>query len=152
MATFNTGTTLFRSALLIESAMNIFGGSGMILFPSAILRSMTYPTTPITPAATNLMQWLGGLVIALSTPLLLSYPNTVAGVASRYTTYWTLAAGEVVLMSVMAVQATSGRNAVTGRFVGAAWGILGVTLAWRVYALVFRPEMIGSVGNARKGI
>lgn len=156
MSTHSTGTSLFRSALLIESSFNIVGGLTMLLYPTQVLSSMTYapPTFSTTPAATitplsaQLVQWLGGLVLALTTPLLLSCPNTAAGVASRYTTYWTLGMGEVCLLGVMAMQWVQGSSVFTGRVLAGSAGVLGVTLAWRVYAIILRPELAGRVEGA----
>jgi len=152
MSVTNTGTSLFRNALLIESAANIFGGAAMLLIPHKILSWMTHTTTPITPLSTNLVQWLGGLVIALATPLVMSYPNTALGIASRYTTYWTLGAGEVCIIAVMAVQSMSGRCAFTSTAVMGSIAVLGPTLAWRVFCLVYKPEWIGSLQDGRKSL
>ena len=122
----------------------------MILFPQQILSLMTHSTAPVTPLSTELLQWLGGLALALTTPLLLSYPNTAAGVASRYTTYWTLGAGEAFLIALMGYQGLSGTSAFTARAMVASSGVLGATLAWRLYALILKPEIVGQVVDEKK--
>ena len=150
MSVISTGTSLFRNALLVECVANIVGGTGFLLAPEQILSMMTHQSAPITPLSTSLLQWMGALVLALTTPLALSYPNTAAGVGSRATTYWTLGLGEVFLISLMGFQQLSGRSPFTGRFVVGAIAVLSPTLAWRVWCLVYRPEWMGSVREDRK--
>lgn len=149
-SSLTTGIPLFRRALLLESAGNIFGGTVMILFPGLILKNITTSTTLSTPLASSLVQWMGALVLALTTPLILSYPNTTAGVAGRYITYWTLGMGEVALMAVMAGQAAAEQTVFNDAALLLSGATLGATLAWRVWCVFFRPAWIGSLAGSKK--
>lgn len=145
-------SSVFRKALLFESFADLVGGSGMILAPTTFLRFLLHPTVLATPLAVQLTQWLGGIVLALNTPLLLAYPDTPRAIASRPIAYWTLAAGEVALLGVMGLQmlvpgVMEAQNVLTERAMGATWLVLGSTLAWRLYVLLVNPEMMGTVAG-----
>ena len=147
-------SSVFKKALLFEGCANLVGGSGMILAPTTFLRFLLPTTVLVTPLAVQLTQWLGGIVLALNTPLLLAYPDTKEGIASRPTAYWTLAAGEVALLGVMGLQmlkpsAVGAQNVLTERAMGATWLVLGSTLAWRLYVLLVKPEMMGSAAGLK---
>jgi len=89
-------------------------------------------------------------VLALTTPLVLAYPNTVAGIANRSTCYWTLGAGEAALVPIMLWQYLSGESAFSdGALIGAI-GILGGTLAARMFLLGMKPAWVGIVKGADK--
>jgi hypothetical protein len=150
MSIQTAGTDFFRNGLLIESAANIGGGLAMIMFPKTLLSWMTKPATLVSPLSINLMQWVGGVVLALTTPLLLAYPNTVAGILSRPTCYWTLGAGEVALVPIMLWQYLSGESAFDDKSLLLGAAALGGTLAYRTFVLSTKPEWVGIVKGSEK--
>jgi len=134
----------------MESLANITGGIGMLLFPNSVLYWMTKTSTPITPLHLELVQWLGGVVLALTTPLLLAYPNTIAGIINRSTCYWTLGAGEAALVPIMAWQLMSGQSSFSDNSLIGGIAVLGGTLAYRAFVLNMKPEWVGIVKGAEK--
>ena len=142
----NNGSPIFRSALAFEICANLVGAASFILAPRWTLSLVVLPGVALTPLSVTFFQWLGGVTLALSTPLALAYPNTETGIANRRTAYWTLGAGEAVLLAVMMGQYDANRRIFTNKAVAGTFGMLGATLAWRLYALLVRPNtLMGTV-------
>ena len=143
--------SVFRIALLSEISANIVGAASFILAPRWCLSLVLLPRVAPTPLSVTFFQWLGGIALALSGPLALAYPNTQSGIANRRTAYWTLGAGEAVLLGLMAVQHDANRRIFTDKAILGTVGMLGSVLAWRLYALLVKPqELMGTVQMAGK--
>ena len=92
------------------------------------------------------------MIIALTVPLALSYPNPKpeAGVPARRLTYTLLGAGEAALGTVLAVQFMAGDSGISDNFLIAGTGIMGALCAMRGFFLFVIPNWIEAQGNARK--
>lgn len=147
--------TWIRRAMAVEAAFNILGAIPMLLFPATIAGFMTSSGTA-SPAAAQLLQWLGALTLGLTPQLLLALPNTKTAVEGRAMVYLTLGAGEAMLIPVMLWQAWVGdEGGFTGRALVGAAGVLFGPFVGRVYVLGWRPELLGRYvegGEGRKGM
>ncbi|KAI6864708.1 hypothetical protein KC338_g5332 [Hortaea werneckii] len=153
------GTRLFRYALLGEAAINIAGAIPIILNPDSMLKLLVRGPTMINPATRTLTQWFGGLTLALTVPILLSYPNPHPSrgsssevMARRRTTYLTLGAGEVALGTIMAAQYILGDSGLTDGALLAGMGMMGGIAAMRGFFLYVRPSWMAAQGNAEKAL
>jgi len=151
MSTFHPGTSVFRNLLLLESVANVIGGVGMLFSPSTSLSFMAKsPALETSGVALNLIQFCGGLSFALAAPLLLGYPNTATGVASRYAGYVTLGAGEVFLVGIMGWQYVSGQSGFSDNFLLGGMAVLGGVLGLRAYTIAIRPDWMGYIKEDSK--
>ncbi|KAI7352804.1 hypothetical protein KC354_g11823 [Hortaea werneckii] len=153
------GTRLFRYALLGEAAGNIASAIPMILNPDSILRLLVRGPTMINPATRSFTQWFGGMTLALTVPILLSYPNphpkqgsSSDVMARRRTTYFTLGAGELALGTIMAAQFLLGDSSLTDDALLGGMGIMGGIAAMRGFFLYVRPSWMAAQGNAEKAL
>ncbi|KAI6973750.1 hypothetical protein KC332_g4718 [Hortaea werneckii] len=153
------GTRLFRYALLGEAAINIASAIPIILNPDNILKLLVRGPTMINPATRTLTQWFGGLTLALTVPILLSYPNPHASrgsssdvMARRRTTYLTLGAGELALGTIMAAQYLLGDSGLTDGALLGGMGTMGGIAAMRGFFLYVRPSWMAAQGNAEKAM
>ncbi|KAI7370531.1 hypothetical protein KC354_g1205 [Hortaea werneckii] len=172
------GTRLFRYALLGEAAINIASAIPIILNPDSILKLLVRGPTMINPATRTLTQWFatltaspilnavlrsshrfGGLTLALTVPILLSYPNPHASrgsssdvMARRRTTYLTLGAGELALGTIMAAQYLLGDSGLTDGALLGGMGTMGGIAAIRGFFLYVRPSWMAAQGNAEKAM
>ncbi|KAI6844699.1 hypothetical protein KC327_g3834 [Hortaea werneckii] len=153
------GTRLFRYALLGEAAINIASAIPIILNPDSILKLLVRGPTMINPATRTLTQWFGGLTLALTVPILLSYPNPHASrgsssdvMARRRTTYLTLGAGELALGTIMAAQYLLGDSGLTDGALLGGMGTMGGIAAMRGFFLYVRPSWMAAQGNAEKAM
>jgi len=156
--TFN-GTRLFRYALIGEAAINIASAIPIILNPDSILKLLVRGPTMINPGTRTLTQWFGGLTLALTVPILLSYPNPHASrgsssdvMARRRTTYLTLGAGELALGTIMAAQYLLGDSGLTDGALLGGMGTMGGIAAMRGFFLYVRPSWMAAQGNAEKAM
>ncbi|KAI7112219.1 hypothetical protein KC343_g16694 [Hortaea werneckii] len=153
------GTRIFRYALLGEAAINIAGAIPIILNPDSMLKLLVRGPTMINPATRTLTQWFGGLTLALTVPILLSYPNPHPSrgsssevMARRRTTYLTLGAGELALGTIMAAQYILGDSGLTDNALLAGMGMMGGIAAMRGFFLYVRPSWMAAQGNAEKAL
>jgi len=144
--------TIIRYAFALESAFNVLGAAGMLLTPRSILTFLASSPSQITPLAVSLTQWFGAVVFALTAPLILCLPNTRRAVESRTTTYWTLAAGEGILVPLFLWQLGNGEEGSGFTRQALVMGAvqLGALVGWRLYVLLRRPEWIGRYREVRK--
>lgn len=141
-----------RYALGIESALNLLGCTGMLLFPSHILSLLVTTPAEITATALSVTQWVGALGYALTAPMLLALPNTRRGIESRATVYVSLAAGEMMLAPLLLWQALgkSEGSGMTRRALLLAGCSMLPHLPWRFFVLLGKPEWIGRYRDERK--
>jgi len=142
--------TIIRYAMAIEAAFNVLGAAGVVLAPRSILSFMASSPSQITPLAVTFTQWIGGMVVALTVPLMLCLPNTRRAVESRTTTYWALAAGEGFLVPMFLWQMGE-ESGFTRKALVAGAVQLGVLVGWRLYVLLRKPEWMGRYREGKKG-
>lgn len=143
--------TVIRYAMAIEAGFNILGAAGLILAPRDTLSYLVPYSSQITPVAASLTQWLGAVVLALTTPLLLCLPDSRRAVESRTTVYWTLAAGEGFLVPLFLVQLMQGdRGGFTRKALVLSSIQLSAMVGWRLYVLLRRPDWMGRYRDVKK--
>ncbi|KAK4540513.1 hypothetical protein LTR36_009151 [Oleoguttula mirabilis] len=153
------GVRLFRYAVLGEIALNLASIAPMLLLPETVLSYIVKGPNQITPATKSLTQWFGAVVIALTVPLALSYPNPRPSQGGephiphwRRLTYMVLGAGEAALGTVMAAQYLSGDSGLTDAVLIGGTGTMGVLCAMRGFFLFVRPSWMDAQMNARKAL
>ncbi|KAK5165481.1 uncharacterized protein LTR77_009010 [Saxophila tyrrhenica] len=146
--------SLFRAALLFESAANLASVFPMLLAPETTLSYLVATPSQITSATLTLTQWLAGLITLATAPLLLSYPETgspAAVVARRRLTYQIMGISEVALVGIMLGQWVVGgsgmRDGALLVAIAALTGFAGV----RGWFLFGRPGLMGVEGKGKKG-
>lgn len=144
--------TIMRYALATEATSNVLGAIPMIFLPRTLLLFVS-PSQEPSYLAISLTQWLGALVLGLTAPLVLAYPNTRRGLETRPTVYWTLGVGEAAATGVMLWQYLSkgeGSGMKEGFLVGAT-AVLSSLVVWRMWVLMVKPEWMGRYDDSRKG-
>ena len=97
-----------------------------------------------------MLQWLGGLTLALMTPLLLAVPNTKSGIESRPVVYSTMLSMEVALLLLIAWQAIAG-DTLSPKALASVAGSLTGPILWRIWVLKYEPEIMGRYTEDKKG-
>jgi len=145
------GVRLFRYALITESTMNLACAIPLILNPEYALSFLVKGPSQITPATCTLAQWMGGIVLGMAVPLVLSVPHVPRAAAGRRMTYTMLGACEMALSAVLAAQYLQGADSglKPQALVGAA-GMMGVILLERGFFLFVRPTWMEGQENAKK--
>jgi hypothetical protein len=145
-----------RLAFLLESLLNLFT-IPLITHPQVILPYILLDPKSITHSTLFFARLFGGLVVgALTTALWCGLPNTKPSIDSRPTTYILLAAGEMVLIPLLILEAMKGGKVERGAVISVK-GCLGVIaclappLAWRVWVLGFRRELMGRYREVEVG-
>ncbi|MCJ1385688.1 hypothetical protein MMC17_008811 [Xylographa soralifera] len=143
------GTTI-GWALVVEAGISVFTGAFMVVKPFTLLQMISASSSPPDPLAAAMLQWLGGLTLALITPLLLAVPNTKSGIESRPVVYSTMLSMEVALLPLIAWQAMIGNTLSPKALANVAGGLMGPIL-WRIWVLKYRPELMGRYTEDKKG-
>ncbi|MCJ1294291.1 hypothetical protein MMC34_005849 [Xylographa carneopallida] len=143
------GTTI-RWALAAEAGINALTSAFMIFKPSTLLQMISVSSSSPDPVAAAMLQWLGGLTLALIAPLLLAFPNTKSGIESRPVVYATLLSMEVALLPLITWQAMTGHTLSSKSLVNVAATFIGPIL-WRLWILWYRPELMGRYTEDKKG-
>lgn len=152
----SNSNSIFRSALLVESAVNIASMFPMILNPEQPLSFLVQGPSQITPATKSLMQWFGGIIALATAPLLLSYPEPGPGqsasvvTARRRLTYAMMGVTEAALGLLTASQYLSGNSGMTNQALLTATGMMGTFLSMRVFFLYVRPELMAAKDSSKK--
>lgn len=120
--------------------MNVASAIPMILNPDYMLSFMVKGSAHITPSTRSLTQWMGGLVLGMTVPLVLSIPYHPANTTSRRTIYTIFGACEVGLSAVMAMQCLHGDSGLEPQALITAIGIFVGILLGRAFCLFVRPE------------
>ncbi|MCJ1392961.1 hypothetical protein MMC18_005833 [Xylographa bjoerkii] len=142
------GTTI-RWALIIEAGTSLLTSTFMLLKPFTLLQFISASSSPPDPLAASMLQWLGGLTLALATPLLLAVTNTKSGIESRPIVYSTMLSMEVALLPLLAWQAMTGSTLSPKALANVAGGLMGPIL-WRLWVLGYRPELMGRYSENKK--
>lgn len=148
-------TRIFQIGLLTEAFLNISGALLFILRPSWCLSFALSSDNTVPESAAVLWQVYGGLVMALTLPILLVVPESpeqsrfVFG--KRDIVFKTLAAGEVALLAILLWNAMKPEQ--KSGFSHAALLTSSVfllpALAWHSFAIWVRPGLM-YVGNESK--
>ncbi|MCJ1477172.1 hypothetical protein MMC13_005843 [Lambiella insularis] len=143
--------TVMRYAIATEAFFNLLGAIPMLFSPRSLLLLISASQQP-SPLAISLTQWLGALVLGLTAPLVLAYPNTRRGLQSRPTVYWTLGTGEAALVVVLVWQYLCKRegSGMSGRFLMGATGMMTGLCAWRLWVLTAKREWMGRYNDSKK--
>ena len=150
------GPSIFRSALLFESAANIGSIFPMILAPETSLSYLVKGPSQITPATKSLMQWVGGLLVLATAPLLLSHPEPSSGqtagevTARRRLTYMVMGAAEATLGLVTASQYLMGDSGITDQALLTATGMMAGFMGVRAFFLFVNPQWMEAGGTTKK--
>jgi hypothetical protein len=140
-----TGSTI-RTAFLLEALANLFT-IPLITHPRLILSYLLLHPVDINPSSILFARLFGGIVVGgLTSALLAGATNTRNGIESRRPTYLMLGLGEACLIPMLAGEAVKGGGsgaAVSVKVAVAAMGMLVPPLLWRIWVLVFRPELLG---------
>ncbi|ETS75809.1 hypothetical protein PFICI_12753 [Pestalotiopsis fici W106-1] len=151
-------TRVFQIGLLTEAFFNISGALLFVLRPAWCLSfALALPDEPVPSSAAVLFQVYGGLVLALTLPILLvvreSPGQSRAVFERRDIVFKTLAAGEVALIAIllwntMKPAAKSGFSH-SGLFISSVF--LLPALTWHSFAVWGRPDLM-RVDNEGKNI
>ncbi|KAK8843526.1 hypothetical protein IAR55_007186 [Kwoniella newhampshirensis] len=133
-------------AFLIEAVLN-FASFPLITHPRFVLSLLLLHPHHINPSTVLFARLFGGLVVGVLTPLLLAgIPNTRNAIESRRITYLSLGLGECLLVPLLIREALKGGKDTAALSVRAAIGgimCLAPPLAWRLYVLLARPDLLG---------
>jgi len=145
--------TPIRWALGVEALLNIVGGTWMVFWPAQFLRLVVPKPSDVTPAAMISVQHYGGLVYALTVPIILAIPNTRRAIESRISTYYLLGSAEIAIICLSLYQAygpAGGTGFTTNSLASASAGVAPVFL-WRLFVLFRKPEWLGRYREKLKG-
>ncbi|KAL8795611.1 MAG: hypothetical protein Q9195_001849 [Heterodermia aff. obscurata] len=149
-------------AIALEAGANVLSATAMLLFPHYIFNLLTSTSsstesilnpTSAPPAGIQLLQWLAAITYGLTPPLLVAFPAHRDARDRRWTAYITLGAVDTAQISTMLWQALmweSDDGGVTRRALLGSTCVLIPFLAWRVWVLGLRPEMLGKSGRDGK--
>ncbi|KAF1915154.1 hypothetical protein BDU57DRAFT_530208 [Ampelomyces quisqualis] len=148
-----TGSTI-RKAFLLEALANLFT-IPLITHTRFILSYLLLHPVDINPSSIFFARLFGGIVVGgLTFALLAGATNTRNGIESRRPTYLMLGVGEACLIPMLGVEAAKGGGvdaAVSVRVAVVSMGMLVPPLLWRVYVLVFRPDLLGRYVESEGG-
>jgi hypothetical protein len=136
-------------ALGLEAFVNITSATAIIFYPNFCL-SKVFPksilTTTIPPTTTTLFQVFGTLVYALTAPLLLAIPNGPHVACTRRVTYYTLGAGEVLMVALILTKLLGKVNdsGFSDRLLIGAVGSLAPICVWRAWCIWGNPNLLGA--------
>ena len=77
----------------------------MTLFPRWLLGPIVMHPSTINSTTISICLWIGTIILAFTTQIILAIPNTRSAIESRRLVYWTLLAGECFLVSLFLYQA-----------------------------------------------
>ena len=150
--------SIIQIALASETLLNIPAVISLCFFPSQTLNLFlaSLPANPdLDDTTLFLTRCLGFLILGLTPPLLLAYPNSSDASCKRKMIYMTLGLCEGVLIPLYlweALRATDqikagGAGGLSRSFCLAVAAISGMFLAWRVFVARFKPHWFGETGD-----
>ena len=152
------GHQIYRGLLLLESTANIAATITMIFEPERTLSMILRGPSQITPAIKTMEQWIGGILVVIAVPLILSYPersgpdhDAAQVIARRRLTYQMLGAGEVALALLTASQYLRGDSGMTNQALLIGTGMCGFAASMRAFFLYVRPEWMQPQEQSEKG-
>jgi len=144
------GTRIFRTALLVESAANLGSMIQIFFTPESFLANLVKDSSQVTPATISLTQWIGTIIVPLTVPLLLSYPNGKDAATFRKLTYTILGAGETSLGIAAAIQYLKGGSGMADNALLGTMAMMGAFLSVRLFVLFVKPECMEVQEDAKK--
>ncbi|OCF31443.1 hypothetical protein I317_07699 [Kwoniella heveanensis CBS 569] len=142
-----------RQAFLIEAILNLLSFP-LITHPRFVLSLILNRPTDINPSLVLFTRLFGGIVVGGLTPgLLYGYRNTRQAIETRKQVYISLGLGEVLLIPVLIgelLKGGQGDAALSMRGAAGAIMCLAPPLAWRIYVLVFKPQLLGRYTELKK--
>jgi hypothetical protein len=149
------GSTI-RKAFVAEAIANLFT-IPLITNTRWVLSFLLLHPSHINPSSILFARLFGGIVVGgLTSALLAGATNTRNGIESRRPTYLLLGVGEALLLPILAIEASKGGSKDAALSVGASVAVMGMLappLAWRLYVLLVRPDLLGryTEAEAKKG-
>ena len=141
----NNGS-IVRKAFLVESIFNLLSFP-LITNTSTVLSYLLNNPAHINPSLILFARLFGGIVVGgLTSALWAGLSNTKSGIESRKVVYLVLGMGEVLLIPILAMEATEGGSKDAALSVKACMAMiacLAPPLLWRAYVLFIKPEMMG---------
>jgi hypothetical protein len=151
-------TRIFQIGLLTEAFLNIAGALLFVLRPSWCLSfALASPNEPVPTSASVLWQVYGGLVLALTLPILLvvheSPGQSRAVFERRDIVFKTLATGEVALIAILlaSTMKPEDRTGFSHAALFTSSVFLLPALAWHSFAIWVRPDLM-RVHNEGKNV
>ncbi|KAJ9652370.1 hypothetical protein H2198_008374 [Neophaeococcomyces mojaviensis] len=145
--------SIVRKAFLIESILNLTS-IPLITNTHIVLSYVLDNPAYINPASILFARLFGGIIVGgLTSALWAGLPNTKTGIESRKVVYLMLGMGEVLLIPILAVEATKGGSkdaALSVRACVATIACLLPPLLWRAFVLFVRPEMMGKYREVKR--
>lgn len=153
-------TRIFQAGLVIEAFLNLVGCAAFMLSPSWCLSfviTSAAPNKPNTVPASTAVLWqvYGGLVLALTVPILLVIPESHAVFEKRELIFKTLVAGEIILIGVLGWHGLGlsghdeeGGFSRVGLLISAAF--LLPALTWHSFTVWVRPDLMRSERDERR--
>ena len=154
--------TTIQVALALEAGANVLSATCMLLYPHYILSLLTatpsdigfVPNSTSAPSsAIYFLQWLAVLTYGLTPQLLFAFPEHRGARDKRLTAYITLGSvdGAMILVSLwQALMLESDDGGLTrGALLGCAGGLMPF-LAWRIWVIGLRPEILGKSSGSGK--
>ncbi|WPH04513.1 Hypothetical protein R9X50_00740500 [Acrodontium crateriforme] len=139
----STGHSIYRAALVLEMIGNLGSVPSWILDQETALRFLVRGPSGITPVSKSFAQWFGGIVFALTIPLIMAFPSSgdrQVVIARRQLTYWTLGAGEFALGGLMAMQYLDGDSGLSEDLLVKGMMTMAGLMVMRLFFLFVKPE------------
>nr|XP_018259302.1 uncharacterized protein I303_08230 [Kwoniella dejecticola CBS 10117]OBR81460.1 hypothetical protein I303_08230 [Kwoniella dejecticola CBS 10117] len=140
-----SGSTV-RKAFLLEAFLNLLSFP-LLTNTRGTLSFLLRDPGEINDSTVLFARLFGGVIIGgLTTALIYGARH----IPSRRNTYWTLGMGEVLLIPILALEASKQKGALSTRAAIGSIGLLLPPLLWRIFVLYVRPEMIGNERASKK--
>ena len=146
------GSTV-RKAFFLEAMANLFT-IPLITNTRFVLSFLVLHPSDINPTSVLFARLFGGIIVGgLTSALLAGATNTRNGIESRRPTYLMLGLGEALLIPILAIEAAreSKDAALSTKAALVSIGMLVPPLAWRLYVLFVRPELLGRYRDVGRG-
>lgn len=136
--------TVIRTAIALEALTNLVLAPSFFAYPDSVVMFAYPPRMNVYTLC--YLQAFGFIGCALTPLELLAFPNTVRGIESRRTVYWALMGVDALAIVALlhnAVSVEESKRWFTPYGFGSWVAAIGVTIAWRLFALLCRPAWFG---------
>lgn len=116
----------------------------MTLFPRWLLGPIvTHPST-INSTTISICLWIGTIILAFTTQIVLAIPNARSAIESRRLVYWTLSAGECFLVPLFLYQACwSTEFELNRKLLVVNTTFFVAHMVWQLLCLLLKPHWFG---------
>ena len=146
--------SIIQTAFGLEAVVQIASGLALITSPQSATNFLTSgPSMPsaIMPAITmDLFQLIGIALLALTTPLVMGLPEGPLAVERRRIAYYVLGGAEVLLVPFLSWKALTGSGGVQPARAIQLAGSMVPFLAFRIWAVWVKPEMLAAQVTSKK--